>query len=86
MKVSSHGSFQEKNCQSRHLRDLSDLLLRNYRAKRGALATTVFRTVSELRVAKGIPIGSDSRCKGDCGSAFYRSKAPIWEKGYIRLT
>ena len=85
-KVGSRGSFQEKDYQSRHLRDLSDLLSRNYRATRIALATAVFRTVSELRVAKGIPVRSASRCKGGRGNASYSSKDPIWEKEDVRLT
>jgi hypothetical protein len=84
--VGSRGGFQTKDYQRSHLRDLSDLLSRNYRAKRSALATTVFSAVPELRVATGIPVGSASRCNGACANALLRSKDPIWEKECVRLT
>jgi hypothetical protein len=79
MKVCSRGSFPKQNYQSRHLRELSDVLLGNSRIKRAAAATRVFRALPELRVAKRISVGCTSRCKGRRRANSYIEQNPIWE-------
>jgi hypothetical protein len=60
VKVHSRAGFSEETCQSRQLRDLFGLRLRNFRAKRNAFAARVFYSMSEMRIAKRIPIGGSS--------------------------
>jgi hypothetical protein len=59
MKVGRRGNVPENRYTrgSRKLRDLSDVLLRNYDAVRATYAARVFRAVPELRVAKRIRVG-----------------------------